>query len=242
MNLILDIGNTLTKLAVYNRGKEIFYKKYEKLTQNDLFTIAQKNPAIQHVMVSSVKEEPIIDQLTTLYTNVYILNKETPLPITINYDTPETLGNDRIAAAVGANFLFPDNNNLVIDTGTALTIDFVDKKGIYLGGNISPGLDTRYKALHQFTGRLPLVRYTGNVSLTGKSTNQAIQSGAWFGMIYEILGYIKDYETAYGEIKILMTGGDANYFVEKLKNSIFVVFNLNMIGLNRILDYNVVKN
>ena len=243
MNLVIDIGNTLTKYSVFINGEEIFLDKTEGFSVEKLNEILLCYTDIKAGIVSSVGNIEI-DAIEKLFKDKYfmVLNDKTILPLKINYSTPSTLGKDRIAAAVGANALFPGNNILIIDAGTAITYDFVSAEGNYEGGNISPGLNTRFKSLHHFTRKLPMVSAKEPYVLTGKSTDQAISSGVMFGMIYEILGYIHEYDKIYENLRIILTGGDAYYFEKKLKNSIFVILNLNMIGLNRILELYVVKN
>jgi type III pantothenate kinase len=162
-------------------------------------------------------------------------------PFRIAYQTPETLGKDRLAAIVGAYTKFPKQNVLVIDAGSAVTYDILTDQEEYVGGNISPGLEMRYKALHQFTGRLPLVtpEITGNTY--GRTTREAINEGVLQGMLYEVEGYIARWQKIYEDLKIILTGGDANFFEKKLKNGIFVNLNLVTNGLNTILNINVQK-
>jgi type III pantothenate kinase len=242
MNLIFDIGNSMVKTAIFEKGEEIYSARYATLQSEYLKALSDQFPEIDNVIVSSVSQQPFEEIIRQYFKNIVLLDHKTPLPIEMAYGSPETLGKDRIAAAVGAHSLFPGENLLVLDAGTALTIDFVSGKGIYQGGNISPGLAMRFKALHHFTGRLPLISPKNETQLTGKTTEEAINSGVGFGMIYEIEGYINEYQSQFNKLKVLLTGGDANYFAEKLKNSIFVVLNLNLIGLNRILVHNVAKD
>ncbi len=154
------------------------------------------------------------------------------------YKTPETLGKDRIAAAVGGFDLYPDTNLLIIDAGTAITYDIVNDKHQFLGGNISPGIEMRFKALHQFTGKLPLVKQQNFGKLYGTSTEEAIRAGVQNGVVFEIDKAIDTFKEFYKNLKVIITGGDAEFFDKKLKNSFFVNFNLTALGLNRILEYN----
>ena len=243
MNLVVDIGNTFCKVALFEKGKEVYSGQQSNFNMEYCRQLKEKNPETKNIIVSSVAKNNIDERIFSLFENSILVDENTSLPIKVKYETGSTLGKDRLAAAVGAYTLFPHDNLLVIDAGTAITFDFVSKEGIYCGGNISPGLNTRFKSLHHFTGRLPLVTHGENdLTLTARSTKQAIASGVYFGMIYEIHGYMNDYKTKYGNLKTILTGGDANNFAEKLKNSIFVVFNLNLIGLNRILEYNVIED
>ena len=239
MNLILDIGNTRIKIGLIQKEDIIFTKTLNRLTNDDLvnlFTDYKINKAI----ISAVSEvdSTILDFIQSHTKKLMELNSDSPLPIEIIYKTKLTLGNDRIAAAVGANNIFPSSNVLIIDAGTAITYDFINNENQYLGGNISPGLRMRFHALHEFTHKLPLLEPLDNEMLTGNSTEQAIISGVQKGMIFEIDNYINEYQKKYPGCKIIMTGGDAIFFDKKLKNSIFVNLNLVTVGLNRILEYN----
>ena len=162
----------------------------------------------------------------------------TPIPIENLYLTKDTLGVDRLANAVAANSIFPQRNVLVVDCGTCVKYDFVNHKNQYLGGSISPGLQMRFKALNQFTGKLPLLKPEAHPSLIGDSTETAITSGVINGLVAEIKGVIKSYTSIYENLTVILTGGDASFFDKELKSNIFVEPNLTLIGLNEILRYN----
>jgi type III pantothenate kinase len=166
------------------------------------------------------------------------LSANTPLPIENRYLTKETLGKDRIAAVVGAYDLYPNQNLLVIDAGTAITYDFINEKGQYLGGNISPGIEMRFKALNYYTGKLPRVQPKEWNKLYGSTTEEAILGGVLNGVVFEVDKTIESFKEFYKNLKVIITGGDAEFFDNKLKNSFFVNFNLLALGLNRILEYN----
>jgi type III pantothenate kinase len=161
-----------------------------------------------------------------------------PLPVVIDYHTPDTLGTDRIAAVVAAHNLYPDKNILVVETGTCITYDFIDAEGIYRGGSISPGLGLRFSALHNFTDKLPLIEPVKDAILIGKSTESSIQSGVINGLIAEVQGIISMYENNYEDLTIILSGGNLDYFDKILKNNIFAVPNIVLTGLNIILDFN----
>jgi len=198
---------------------------------------------LNQAILSSVKpvEEELIQFLSKNFELFIELDQHTPLPIENLYETPETLGKDRIAAAVGANELFPRQNVLIIDAGTAITYDVVSEKNEFLGGNISPGLQMRFKALNQFTGKLPLINYSDEFQLIGRNTEEAIRAGVQNGILYEIERTIETFNRNYENLQIVMTGGDSIFFDKKLNYSIFVHFNLTLIGLNRILEHNAKK-
>jgi len=198
---------------------------------------------LNQAILSSVKpvDEELIQFLSKNLELFIELDQHTPLPIENLYETPETLGKDRIAAAVGANELFPGQNVLIIDAGTAITYDVVSEKNEFLGGNISPGLQMRFKALNQFTGKLPLINYSDEFQLIGRNTEEAIRAGVQNGILYEIERTIETFNRNYENLQIVMTGGDSIFFDKKLNYSIFVHFNLTLIGLNRILEHNAKK-
>jgi type III pantothenate kinase len=244
MNLVIDQGNTVIKLAIFNAGEIIARIVEPELNLKSLKAVFEKFPEISDGILSSVAHySPEITEILRLKLNHFIiLDHQTPLPIKNCYDTKETLGYDRIADAVGAFACFPGRNILVIDAGTAITIDLVTAAGEFQGGNISPGLDLRFKALHEHTRKLPLIEKKEEFPFLGKNTSDAILAGVLNGACFELDGYIDNLKMEYPDIKIILTGGDAKYFDKKLKNSIFANSNLNLTGLNRILEYNAEKN
>jgi len=167
------------------------------------------------------------------------LSAETLIPIRKEYKTPETLGADRVAAAIGANWLFPEWDLVVIDMGTCITYDFIDQTGAFQGGLISPGVKMRFSALHSFTKRLPLVDPVSGPDLIGKSTKEAIESGVMNGVLAEMEGIIERYRHISPALRVVICGGDIPFFESSLKPAIFAVPQLVLIGLNRILRYNV---
>lgn len=243
INLVIDIGNTRTKLALFNQHDLMFSVPIEQLTVNHLQMLKDEHIQLNQAILSSVKpvDEELIRFLSQNFQLFIELDHHTPLPIENLYETPETLGKDRIAAAVGANELFPGQNILIIDAGTAITYDVVSEKNEFLGGNISPGLQMRFKALNQFTGKLPLINYSDEFQLIGRNTEEAIRAGVQNGILYEIERTIETFNRNYENLQIVMTGGDSIFFDKKLNYSIFVHFNLTLIGLNRILEHNAKK-
>lgn len=243
MNLIIDIGNTLTKVAVIKDDSIISTEKVDELGINEVWDTIQKSPTINKAIISSVKDhnESLVSFIGKQINLLITLNSQTPLPLEILYKSKDTLGNDRIAAAIGANNIYPSQNVLIIDAGSAITIDFVNDQNQYVGGIISPGMQMRFQALNQYTAHLPLLSTSDTEVLEGKTTHEAITSGVQNGIIFEVEGYIARYLEKYPDLKVVITGGDAFFFDKKLKNSIFVNLNLVTIGLNRILEYNAKK-
>jgi type III pantothenate kinase len=242
MNLIIDIGNTQTKVSVFDNSEISKFVRYDFLSRKELQSICAQFPNIKNAILSSVinHKKEITDFLSKRlgYENFVLLNHETALPIENLYKTKTTLGNDRIAVAVGANSIFPSENILIVDFGTAITYEIVNEKNQYLGGNISPGLETRYKALNNFTKKLPMLSKRNNFSIIGNSTESAITAGVQQGIIFEIEGYIDYLTKKFNNLKVIFTGGDTFFFDKKLKNTIFAQPNLVHIGLNRILEFN----
>ncbi|MDF2156312.1 type III pantothenate kinase [Algoriphagus sp. CAU 1675] len=235
-NLIIDIGNTRIKSALFQD---------QELVQELAFTDLEeaipvwKTLELGHCLVSSVRwsKEELEKQLGFSF---LFLDRLTPIPVKNGYGTPETLGLDRIAAAVGGWAMSQGKPVLVIDMGSCLTFEFVDGNGVYLGGAISPGLAMRAKAMNQFTARLPLVSLSEKPKkLMGDSTQTCMQSGIWYGVEFEIKGQIEAYRSEFPEIKVFVCGGDAQSFDSLAKDHIFVVPNLVLHGLNCILNHNV---
>jgi len=240
MNLIIDIGNSRIKVSVFNRGDVLFTIPLEEISPENIQMLKNEHPSLNQAILSTVKDiSPELENYLAANFDTFIeLDAETPLPIENLYQTKDTLGKDRIAAVVGAFDLYPNTNVLVIDAGTAITFDIINKQGQYLGGNISPGLEMRFKALNKFTGRLPLVRKNDFDNLYGRTTEEAILAGVQHGIVFETDKAIETFKEFYNNLKVIITGGDAIFFDKKLKNSFFVHFNLTALGLNRILEHN----
>jgi len=237
MNIVVDSGNTYAKIGWFSGDKLLRYQTM--LSFPDLIQLI-KEELPERIMYSSVSRSTA-EFLEVLDEDVPVLNlsDETPVPIRKEYDTPQTLGADRVAAAVGANWMFPGSDVLVIDMGTCITYDLVDRKGAFQGGLISPGVRMRFNALHTFTKRLPLFDPESNPEFIGKSTKQAMQSGVMNGMLAEIEGIIERYRNKMPDLRVVICGGDIPFFESSLKPPIFAVPELVLIGLNRILTYNV---
>ncbi|MDR1527544.1 MAG: type III pantothenate kinase [Dysgonamonadaceae bacterium] len=234
MNLIIDQGNSAAKVALFDGNTLVKVFHEEALTEVFLWSIVQEFRPEAGIFCS-VKD--VTDyQSFKLLKSFYRLDYRLPLPLTIDYQTPQTLGMDRVAAAVGAAAQKPATHLLVIDIGTAMTIDYVTADGVYKGGNISPGVELRFKALHRFTGRLPLMDEQGEIPPLGYDTETAIRSGVIAGIVRELDSYIDEYKKNQ-DISAFLTGGYAFYFESKLKNAIFADENLVLKGLNEILKY-----
>lgn len=239
MNLIIDIGNNSAKFFLFKEEQIILHTR----KSNTSFSIIGEWNAlydIERAIVSSVIGEPeeLLAELSKLKAPTVWFGSKCQLPIEVKYRTPHTLGSDRLAAAVGAWHTAPGRNMLVIDAGSAITIDFVDKMGNYHGGNIAPGVKMRLMALHEFTGKLPMVEKEGETPAMGYDTETAIRSGVLNGICHEIDGYINEFKEKYGDVFVFLTGGDEKPLKKRIKSCIFAEKFLVAKGLNRILlDY-----
>jgi type III pantothenate kinase len=242
MNLIIDIGNTRVKAAVFDKSelKEFFvFTDTALLLASPVFSTYTIKECLVGTVVNGL--EPFIDQLKKK-TNVCLFTSETPTPVRNLYKTAHSLGSDRLAGAVGGNSLFPDKNVLVIDAGTCIKYNLVNAQNEYLGGAISEGLQMRFKAIHTFTSRLPLLDIDEDFNkLVGTTSNESILSGVQLGAIAEVEGIIDQYKQIYPDITIIITGGDVNFFEKRLKKPIFADSFLVLKGLNAILEYNLNK-
>lgn len=240
MNLVIDIGNTRTKFSVLNRGEVLITVPVDEFKPEHIDVLKSEHPDLNKAILCATKDysKELKTALQTRFQQFIELDENTLLPIDNQYETKSTLGKDRIASAVGAFDLYPESNILIIDAGTAITYDFINDKNQYLGGNISPGIDMRFRALNQFTGKLPLVEQQDYNKLYGTSTENAILAGVQNGVVFEVDRAIDAFKEFYNNLKVIITGGNAEFFDNKLKNSFFVHFNLLALGLNRILEYN----
>lgn len=242
MDLVIDIGNTLQKVAVFSEKGvlcDLFSEK--KLSISFLETVYSRYP-IERAIVSSVSEDDeLVLQWLDERTQLLRFSASCQLPIRLQYATPETLGTDRIANAVGANALYPNRNVLSIMAGTCLVADFVNNNGEYLGGSIAPGMRMRFQALSQFTARLPLVEPEKIDYFVGNSTKNSILSGVINGISREIDGIIGQYSRHYDHLKVILSGGDAELLRNSIKKRIFAAQNPILVGLHKILILNASK-
>jgi type III pantothenate kinase len=237
LNLAIDIGNTQIKIGLFDKDGLV-----EVFAAKDSIEEILSNRKIKHSIISKTGVNDEVEYwLKEKKIKTMVLSSQLKLPLEILYKTPETLGADRIAGSVAASALFEGKNVLKIDFGTCITYDFVNNKHQYLGGAISPGLIMRFKALHNYTAKLPLVdpmQYL-NYELTGSDTATSILSGVVNGIKEEVAGIIKEYNLRFGNLQVVGTGGDAGFFVTLLKNEIFARPYLVLEGLNHILNYNI---
>ena len=241
MHLVIDQGNTTIKTALFSgEGNPDRIERIPRLTRSYIDKLLARYP-VTGCIYSSVAhaDAEMCDYLQSQIARFFFFTADTPLPVTIDYRTPRTLGSDRVAAAVGAHAEMPDKDLLVVDAGTCITYDIITSRGHFLGGNIAPGIKMRLKAMHKYTERLPIVEKNGDTPLVGYDTETAMRSGAVFGVCHEIEGYISHLKQEYPELLIFLTGGDAFLLADKLKTAIFVDDCIVLKGLNRILHHNV---
>lgn len=245
MKIVIDLGNTSTKIGCFEGVKMKKHFLVNGLIQKKEFLHLMKNNSVEAAIISSVRddskllEQYIEKKFRTLNLSANSSYKgQLKLPFKNLYKTPQTLGRDRIANAAAAINLFPKKNILVVDAGTCLKFDLVDSMGRYHGGAIAPGLSMRYLALHEYTGKLPLLKPKKSSKMIGQTTEESIHSGVQLGMINEVVTTIAQYEKLFPRINIILTGGDWRLFVKHLKKSIFADPFLTLKGLHYILDYN----
>lgn len=234
INLLIDIGNSSVK-ASYAKGSSLEEViRYEGENLYEFIAGLAKRREVEVIAISTVRRDGALffKELESECNKLIVVDSETDLPVVNRYKSPETLGSDRILSAVAAKQMFPGKDLMIFDFGTALTIDFVSRDGEFLGGNISLGLRGRFKALNDYTQLLPLLDNPLDIVDVGGTTKEAIESGVVLGLIFEVSGYIKEYPNHI----YIFTGGDAIYFAEKLKSSIFVVYNLVLMGLARVAE------
>lgn len=241
MNLIIDQGNTSTKYAVVSAQGQVVHKTTTPDFDTEVVKNLLQNYTLQAILVSSVRHdyEVLKPHFKGISTQVVFFDDDCRLPFTNLYATPKTLGKDRIAGVCGALKYFEGQNCLVIDAGTCITYDFIDAEKNYYGGSISPGLEMRLKAMQHFTGKLPLAPLEWPEDFTGNSTQTALQTGAVYGAVNEINGFIARYKQRHGLLQVLMCGGDTDFLAKRCESEIFAASDLVITGLNEILIYNL---
>ncbi len=236
--LAIDIGNTRIKAGVFEGDELIDVKAIDYASINELHDVAETY-GVKRAIVSSVSlDAAAVVKVLRAIPAVLTVDAQTVIPFKNAYSTPETLGVDRIAAIAAACVRNPGVNSLVIDCGTCITYDFIDSTATYLGGAISPGINLRLKAMNDYTDRLPLPDFRIPETFVGNSTENALLSGVFFGVLSEIDGAIDHYRQQFGSIKTIICGGDALLFEKHLKNNIFAAPDLVLEGLNQILQIN----
>ena len=241
--ICLDAGNTLIKVALMEDGVIQSAVAFLLAGCGGLLQHVKSLPQADACILSSVSvvDQGVVDILMQKAAHFMELTAATSVPVRNLYKTPETLGKDRLAAVVGAYSLFPGRDILVFDAGTALTIDFIDREGNYHGGNISPGLKMRFQALHDYTQKISLQSQTDDYEMVGTSTASAITSGVQNGIIFEMNHYINHFVKKFPQLVTILTGGDGIFFENKIEKRIFAEPNLVLIGLEKIINFNIKK-
>ena len=240
MLLAIDVGNTKVKAAVFENNtllhKEIFNLD---LFKKEIEEILKEYPLVQNMIVASVGKVELASFLGfNKQVKVHFITRDNNFPFQNLYSSPTTLGIDRLVLAAGAVLNYPNKNRLIIDAGTCVTYDFIDENDNYLGGAISPGIRLRYEALHNYTANLPLLIKEEPIENIGNSTQQSIHSGVINGLTFEIDGFINSYSNSYKNFIIILTGGDSDFLVNRLKNNIFANQNFLLESLNQLFQYN----
>ena len=240
MDLVIDIGYSITKFAIFDTRQLVYFDTSESaIFVTQIKQLFEAYPKIQRAVISAVgplqnKEKEIM----ALFCKVHVLSHASKVPFKNSYASPSTLGMDRIALATSAFYQYPRKNVLVIDMGTCVTYDFVNDAGEYRGGAISPGLNMRYKAMHLQTDKLPLLQPEELLDFVGNSTASSMHSGVINGLTLELDGVISQYHARFQDLTVILTGGDSQFFVKRLKNSIFANSKFLVEGLNYLLEYN----
>ncbi|SMO60802.1 type III pantothenate kinase [Solitalea koreensis] len=246
MNLVIDIGNHRCKIAVFDNNELLEVHATEESPLEAVDRFVEKYKPEKSILSSVVVTDEALIRRLSLATTFVQLSTALPLPLKNNYGTPSSLGTDRLAAVMGSKTIAPNRNVLTINGGTCVTFDLLTADGAYKGGAISPGLNMRFAALNTFTDKLPLISFDENFeALIGTSTQESILSGVQNGLIAELEGVIIQYSEVYENLVVVVCGGDSNFFVSRLKNSIFahnLIWqpHLVLIGLNAILNYQYV--
>ncbi|MCK0161576.1 type III pantothenate kinase [Allomuricauda sp. F6463D] len=240
MNLVIDIGNTRIKYAVFKNGKMVFDQSSEAgLFLSKIKELFEKHPQINKAIISSVGTLDKKDRdVVALFCKVHVLTNTSKIPFKNSYATPQTLGVDRLALAAAAYQHNPRGNTLIIDAGTCITYDMVNNFGEYVGGAISPGIRMRYRAMHEQTAGLPLLNPGEIFDVIGNSTESCMHSGVINGITQEVDGVIDQYQTRFQDLTVILTGGDYHFFAKRLKNTIFANSKFLLEGLNCLLEYN----
>lgn len=238
MNLILDVGNSLLKIALFKKSQLIQKFKFTENYKRNIEDIISENN-VTHSIISNVGriDDSIINILKES-TNLLLVSNQLKFPFKNLYKSKNTLGQDRLALVSAAAFKFPKENVLIVDAGSCITYDFKNNNNEYLGGGISPGILMRFKSLNTFTSNLPLIDFDSIHQLIGNNTKNSINSGVINGTISEINGIIQQYCEEFENIRIILTGGDSNFLLKRIKNTIFADRNFLLIGLNKLLEDN----
>ncbi len=227
--LLIDAGNTRIKIWELTENlEEVAHHVFNDVDTADEFI---KGSDFSESLVSSTRKSWRPDP------RLHYFNALSPSPLKVEYDTPDTLGPDRLIGALGARHLYPERNILLIDMGSCITYDIITAESQYLGGTISPGLSMRFRAMHAFTDGLPLIENDFSVPLLGKSTITSLQSGVLYGVLGEMEHIIEQHQQEFENLVVIITGGDADFFESKINHTIFAVSKISLIGLKEAFSF-----
>lgn len=236
MNLAIDVGNTNTKLGLFKENELVKFYKFQNTEPFDIQALFDEFMILKTMVSGSGDTSNILKQLPQK--NTVLFDKNMIQNIRFEYDSLETLGADRVLNSYAATHLFPNQNNLIIDIGTCLTCSFIDQDQVFRGGSISPGLKMRAKAMHDYTFKLPLIDIKDSFfNPIGASTLESLQSGVFLGLESEINYRIQLFLDKYSQLNVILTGGDAVFFENRIKNKIFANLNLTLIGMNYLIQH-----
>ena len=238
MNLTLDIGNTQSKLAVFNNSLVVVKTFDSEFIIDEIDSFLLLYPSIKNLIVCSVTDITLNLEKYN-FNNVHFVSSSSNIPFENLYLSKDSLGNDRIALVSSASISYPGKNVLIIDAGSCITYDFINDKNQYLGGAISPGLNMRYKSLNEFTSKLPLVSFESSDKLIANQTIDSINVGVANGVVFEIEGFVRQYLSEYDNLTVILTGGNSDFLSNQLKISIFANQNFLLEGLNNLIKLNI---
>jgi len=238
MNLTLDIGNTQSKLAVFNNSLVVVKTFDSEFINDEIDDFLLLYPSIKNLIVCSVTDITLNLEKYN-FNNVHFVSSNSNIPFENLYLSKDSLGNDRIALVSSASISYPGKNVLIIDAGSCITYDFINDKNQYLGGAISPGLKMRYKSLNEFTSKLPLVSLESSDKLIANQTIDSINVGVANGVVFEIEGFVRQYLSEYDNLTVILTGGNSDFLSNQLKISIFANQNFLLEGLNNLIKLNI---
>ena len=238
MNLTLDIGNTQSKLAVFNNSLVVVKTFDSEFIIDEIDDFLLLYPSIKNLIVCSVTDITLNLEKYN-FNNVHFVSSSSNIPFENLYLSKDSLGNDRIALVSSASISYPGKNVLIIDAGSCITYDFINDKNQYLGGAISPGLNMRYKSLNEFTSKLPLVSLESSDKLIANQTIDSINVGVANGVVFEIEGFVRQYLSEYDNLTVILTGGNSDFLSNQLKISIFANQNFLLEGLNNLIKLNI---
>lgn len=236
--LCIDFGNTRLKGALFENDQLVEEISIENDNPETIAAVIEKHNPQKSILSSVINHNPSIEELLKEKTSFHKLSSETTINFSIAVGKPESIGADRLALAAAAVHFHPGKNNLIIGLGSCITYNFINQQSQFLGGAISPGMDMRFKSMHDFTAKLPLVTSDWNFPLIGYDTKTNLQSGVIVGIISEIEGFIERYESKFGNFNVVLTGGNAGYFASQLKSRIFADANFLFKGLYALSELN----